>query len=66
MHKHKLTRRFSTVLSVVLLTVMLMTMTGASASTPVDYNVTTPREFLGYEIGQDYKLTPYLAHELPG
>ncbi len=66
MLKHKLPRRFSAALSIVLLIVMLVTMTGASASSPVDYDVTTPRDFLGYDIGQDYKITPYQTHELKG
>lgn len=66
MHKHKLPRRYSAALSIVLLTVMLVTMTGANASSPVDYDVTTPRDFLGYDIGQDYKLTPWQTHELKG
>ena len=58
MHKQRLSRRCGAAMSVVLLITMLTTLTGAQAATPVDYNVTTPRAFFGYEIGQDYKLTP--------
>ena len=64
MLKHKLPRRFSAA-RVSLLIVMLVTMTG-QRKPPVDYDVTTPRNFLGYDIGQDYKLTPYQTHELKG
>ncbi len=59
-------RRASTVLTLGLLAVMLVTVAGAHASSPIDYNVTTPREFFGYEIGQDYKITPWQTHELTG
>lgn len=59
-------------LSLLLLAAMLVIATGAQAGTtrapaaPVDESVTTPRDFLGYDIGQDYKLTPWQAKELPG
>ena len=55
-----------------LLTIILLATAGAQAATtrapaaPVDYSVTTPREFFGYDIGQDYKLTPWQTKEIPG
>ena len=55
-----------------LLIVLLASSAGAQAGTtrapaaPVDYSVTTPREFFGYDIGQDYKLTPWQTKEIPG
>ena len=58
--------------TLLLLLVSLAGAAGLSAApnrapdTPVDYNVTTPREFFGYDIGQDYKLTPWQTHELTG
>ncbi len=66
MNKHRFSRRLSTTLSVLLLAILLTTMTGAQAVAPVDYDVTTPRAFLGYDIGQDYKLTPWQTKVLPG
>jgi hypothetical protein len=55
-----------------LLMIILMATAGAQAAAtrapaaPVDYSVTTPREFFGYDIGQDYKLTPWQTKEIPG
>jgi hypothetical protein len=66
MNRQRLPRRWSVVLSFLLLTTLLTTMVGAQASIPVDYNVTTPRAFFGYDIGQDYKLTPWQTHVLTG
>ena len=66
MNKHRMARRWGAALSLLLLITMLTTMVGAQAATPVDYNVTTPRAFFGYEIGQDYKLTPWQTQELTG
>ena len=66
MNKHRTARRWGAALSLLLLITMLTTMVGAQAATPVDYNVTTPRAFFGYEIGQDYKLTPWQTQELTG
>jgi hypothetical protein len=61
-----LTRRASALLTLILLATVLVTVAGAHAASPIDYNVTTPRDFLGYDIGQDYKLTPWQTHELVG
>ena len=55
-----------------LLIVLLVSSAGAQAGTtrapaaPIDYSVTTPRDFFGYDIGQDYKLTPWQTKEIPG
>ncbi len=55
-----------------LLIVLMVSSAGAQAGTtrapaaPVDYGVTTPREYFGYDIGQDYKLTPWQTKEIPG
>jgi hypothetical protein len=59
-------------LLLLLLAALLLIATGAQAGSvqgpaaPVDGRVTTPRDFLGYEIGQDYKLTPWQAKDIPG
>jgi hypothetical protein len=66
MNKHRTARRWGAALSLLLLITMLTTLVGAQAATPVDYNVTTPRAFFGYDIGQDYKLTPWQTQELTG
>jgi Zinc carboxypeptidase len=65
-------RRMGTALSLILLVAVVLSVSGTSAApnrlppTPVDPNVTTPLAFLGYEIGQDYKLTPWQERELEG
>jgi|GEM_PF-876081 len=66
MNKHRTARRWGAAMSLLLLITMLTTMVGAQAASPIDYNVTTPRAFFGYDIGQDYKLTPWQTEELPG
>ena len=66
MNKHRLSRRWGGALSLLLLVTLLTTLVGAQAATPVDYNVTTPRAFFGYDIGQDYKLTPWQTQEVSG
>jgi hypothetical protein len=59
-------------LLLLLLIVLLASSVGAQAGTtrapaaPIDYSVTTPRDFFGYDIGQDYKLTPWQTKEIPG
>jgi hypothetical protein len=59
-------------LTLLLLAAMLLITSGAQAgmtrapAAPADEGVTTPREFLGYDIGQDYKLTPWEAKDIPG
>jgi hypothetical protein len=63
--KRKGVQRIGTLLSLLVLMGMVVSVAGTAASpnrlpdAPVDYNVTTPREFFGYDIGQDYKLTPW-------
>ena len=57
-------RRGGALLALGLLIVMLFTVAGASATTTADPNVTTPLDFLGYNIGDDYKLTPWQTHVL--
>ena len=65
-------RRLRPLLSLVILATLLIGTGGTTAapnhvpSTPVDYNVTTPHDFFGYDIGQDYKLTPWQTREIPG
>ena len=66
MRKRRATRRAAVLLSLLLLVVMLSTMAGAQAASPIDTAVTTPRAFFGYDIGQDYKLTPWQAKTIPG
>jgi len=70
--RKRLTRRVGSALILLLLTSMLLgaASTGASPNrlpaAPVNAAVTTPRDFFGYDIGQDYKLTPWQTHELQG
>jgi hypothetical protein len=70
--RNRMRRRIGALLSLLLLAVLLMSAGGTTAApnrlpaTPVDYNVTTPRAFFGYDIGQDYKLTPWQTRELEG
>lgn len=59
-------KRQSTRVSVLVLISMLLAVAGASAQAPVNKAVTTPIQFFGYEIGEDYKITPWQAHELTG
>jgi hypothetical protein len=68
--KRKGWQRLATLLSLLLLAGMLASVAGTAAAptrqpdAPVDYNVTTPRAFFGYDLGQDYKLTPWQTREL--
>ena len=62
--KTSLQRRTGILLTTLLLTVVLVTVAGANAATPLDQDVTTPRAFFGYDIGDDYKLTPWQTHVL--
>ena len=70
--RKRLTRRVGTVLILFLLTALLLGAAGTSAmpnrlpAAPVNAAVTTPRDFFGYDIGQDYKLTPWQTHVLQG
>ena len=70
--RKRLTRRVGTVLILLLLTALLLGAAGTSAmpnrlpAAPVNAAVTTPRDFFGYDIGQDYKLTPWQTHVLQG
>ena len=63
-------QRLGTLLSLLLLASMMVSVGGTAAApnrlpdAPVDYNVTTPRAFFGYDIGQDYKLTPWQARKV--
>ena len=66
MNRKQVMRRAGTVLTLLLLAGVLVSVAGAHAASPLDYGVTTPREFFGYDIGQDYKLTPWQTHELQG
>jgi hypothetical protein len=66
MNGKKLVRRVSTLLTVLMLVTVSVTMTGAQATAPVDKHVTTPKAFFGYDIGQDYKLTPWETRVLTG
>ena len=70
--RKRLTRRVGTVAILLLLTAMLLGAASIGASpnrlpaAPVNAAVTTPRDFFGYDIGQDYKLTPWQTHALQG
>ncbi len=70
--RRRLTRRVGTLVILLLLTTLLLGAASTSASpnrlpaAPVNAAVTTPRDFFGYDIGQDYKLTPWQTHELQG
>lgn len=39
---------------------------GTPPEVPLDPSVTTPLRFFGYNLGTDYKLTPWLSREVPG
>jgi hypothetical protein len=64
------TRRRYGLISVLVLISMLLgvswTASDASAQKPVIGNVTTPKAFFGYDIGQDYKVTPWQTQEQTG
>jgi hypothetical protein len=38
---------------------------GTPPEVPLDPNVTTPLQFFGYNLGTDYKLTPWTSHDVP-
>ena len=52
-------------LIVLMLVVILISVSGAVAGTPTDPRVTTPKAFLGYDIGEQYQLTPWQTHQMP-
>ncbi|MBZ5495370.1 MAG: hypothetical protein LAP85_03135 [Acidobacteriia bacterium] len=58
------------VLALVVLFGLMASSTGAMQNSqrkqPPDPRVTTPKAFFGYNIGDDYKLTPWLSRELAG
>jgi hypothetical protein len=47
------------------LAVVLVSAGGAVAGTQADPRVTTPKAFLGYDIGDQYQLTPWQTHQMP-
>jgi hypothetical protein len=70
--QHPWLRRLIRPLTLLMLLALLLGSAGTSAApnrlpaVPGDYNVTTPRDFFGYDIGQDYKITPWETRDLPG
>ena len=52
-------------LIVLMLAAILISVSGAVAGTPTDPRVTTPKAFLGYDIGEQYQLTPWQTHQMP-
>ena len=62
--KFKVTRMRKGLIGLVLV-VMLVSVSGAVAGTPTDPRVTTPKAFLGYDIGDQYQLTPWQTHQMP-
>ena len=70
--RKRLTHRVGTVVILLMLTALLLGTLSTSASSnrlpaaPVNAAVTTPRDFFGYDLGQDYKLTPWQTHVLQG
>ena len=70
--RKRLTRRVGTVVILLMLTALLLGTLSTSASSnrlpaaPANTAVTTPRDFFGYDLGQDYKLTPWQTHVLQG
>ncbi len=65
MNRKKLIRRASTLLTVLMLITVSTIVTGAQATAPADPRVTTPKAFLGYDIGEQYQLTPWQTHQMP-
>jgi hypothetical protein len=65
MNRKKLIRRTGTLLTVLMLITVSTLVTGAQATAPVDKHVTTPKDFLGYDIGDQYQLTPWQTHQMP-
>jgi hypothetical protein len=66
MDRKKLARRARLLLTVAVLVLVSLTASGVQADPVVLRSVTTPRDFFGYDIGEDYKITPWQTHELTG
>ena len=72
MDRNRWPRRVRTLVCVLMLVAMMASVGGTAASpyrpqaAPEDYSVTSPRDFFGYDIGQDYKLTPWQTRVLEG
>ncbi len=65
MNRKKLVRRAGTLLTVLMLITVSTIVTGAQATAPADPRVTTPKAFLGYDVGDQYQLTPWQTHQMP-
>jgi hypothetical protein len=65
MNRKKLVRRAGTLLTVLMLITVSTIVTGTQATAPADPRVTTPKAFLGYDIGEQYQLTPWQTHQMP-
>ena len=64
MNRHSGLRIAGRLLVCLLLAATLVSAAGTGAANPVDPRVTAPRDFFGYDIGEDGKLTPWQTREL--
>ncbi len=65
MNTKKFTLCTRLLLSLVMVVTVLVTMVGAQAADKVLSGVTTPKAFFGYDIGDQYQLTPWQTHQMP-
>ena len=54
------------IIGIVIVLAAVSTVWGAGKDVPPDPKVTTPKAFFGYNLGDDFKLTPWLSRTLPG